>query len=86
MNLDAFLDVVLRANLDTFKEVINMAKKKKTLEEALTELGLIPEWIERGVEQGKLEIAKAMLAKGWKTEDVVEITKIPKKKVKALVS
>jgi len=45
--LDAYLDVILRANPETFLEVQNMANGAATFEEVFTRAGIIPEWIER---------------------------------------
>ncbi len=50
--LDAYLDVLLRANPEVFLEALNMATRarKRTFEEVFTEAGLIPKWIAQGVE------------------------------------
>jgi len=59
INLDAYMDILIRANPRVFMEVKTMAKKRETLEEVLTEMGFIPEWMERGrvqgVEQGRVQ-------------------------------
>jgi flagellar biosynthesis/type III secretory pathway protein FliH len=47
----AYLYVLLRANPEAFLEAKKMARKP-TYEEVFTKAGLIPEWIERGVEKG----------------------------------
>ena len=54
-NIDAYMDVILRANPRVFVEVQTMAKRRETLEEVFTEAGLIPEWMERGRVQGRKE-------------------------------
>jgi predicted transposase/invertase (TIGR01784 family) len=41
-----------------------MAKRRETLEEVLTELGLIPKWLEQGREQGIVQGEERGLAKG----------------------
>jgi predicted transposase/invertase (TIGR01784 family) len=65
-----------------------MANRKKTFEEVFTEAGIIPEWIERGIEQGEekkaLAIARNLLAKGWVAEEVAETTDLPVEKVHSL--
>jgi predicted transposase/invertase (TIGR01784 family) len=52
--IDAYLDLIMRANLKTFLEVQKMGYP--TMEEVLTEAGYLPEWLERGralgIEQG----------------------------------
>jgi hypothetical protein len=50
--LDAYFDVLLRANPETFLEVQKMARRP-TFEEVFTKAGIIPEWIERGKELGR---------------------------------
>jgi hypothetical protein len=61
-SLGAYLDVLMRANTEAFKEAKTMARRGlPTLEEALEEIGILPEMIERcerrGMEQG---LAKGM--------------------------
>ena len=48
-----------------------------TLEEALTIAGFIPEWIERGREQGMEIAARNALAEGASIEFVNKITGLP---------
>jgi flagellar biosynthesis/type III secretory pathway protein FliH len=45
-------------------EVETMAKRRETLEEVLTEYGLIPEWLERGRVQGLEQGKEQGLEKG----------------------
>jgi hypothetical protein len=47
---DAYFEILLRANPATFLEVYKM--KTATFEEVFTEAGIIPQWIERGREEG----------------------------------
>ena len=49
-SLDAYIDVIIRANPKAFKEVYKM--NAPTLEELFMEVGLTPKLIERGKEQG----------------------------------
>jgi hypothetical protein len=83
--LNAYLDVLLRANSEAFLEAWSMANGTKTFEEVFTEAGIIPQWIERGKEEKALAIARNLLAKGWTIEDVVETTDLPSEKVRSLV-
>jgi predicted transposase YdaD len=79
----------MRANPEAFLEAWNMANGAKTFEEVFTEAGIIPQWIERGIEQGEekkaFAIARNLLAKGWVVEDVAETTDLPIEKVRSLV-
>jgi hypothetical protein len=53
--LDAYLDALVRANPEAFMEAEKMARKRRaTFEEVFTKAGFIPEWIERGKEQGRV--------------------------------
>jgi hypothetical protein len=83
--MSAYMDVLLRANPRAFMEAWNMAKSKRTFEEVFTEAGIIPQWIERGKEQGKKEIARNLLAMGWAVENVAKTTELPLEKVHSLV-
>jgi hypothetical protein len=60
--MDAYLDVIFRANPKAFMEVYKM--RAATFEEVFTEAGIIPEWMERGrtegMEASKLDIAQKM--------------------------
>jgi hypothetical protein len=87
--LSAYLDVVLRANPRAFLEAWKMANGTATFEEVFTEAGIIPQWIEQGIERGEekkaLAIARNLLAKGWAVEDVAETTDLPIERVRSLV-
>jgi predicted transposase/invertase (TIGR01784 family) len=50
--LNAYLEVLLRANPRVFLEAWRMANDTKTFEEVFTEAGIIPQWIEQGIERG----------------------------------
>jgi hypothetical protein len=83
--LNAYIDLLLRANPEAFMEAWNMAKGKRTFEEVFTEAGIIPQWIDRGIEQGKEKVARNLLAKRWAVEDVAETAELPLEKVRSLV-
>ena len=75
--MDAFFDILARANPDIFLEVQAMANSKKprrTFEEVFTEAGLIPEWIERGRVKGMAEGEIKGKAEG-KTEGKTEVAR-----------
>ncbi|MDR1248488.1 MAG: hypothetical protein LBK63_04205 [Treponema sp.] len=83
--LNAYLDVLLRANPRAFMEALNMANHRETFEEVFTEAGIIPQWIEQGEEKKALAIARNLLAKGWAVEEVAETTELPSEKVQSLI-
>jgi predicted transposase YdaD len=102
-SMDAYWNVVIRANPRVFLERYNEAKnngRKGDIEEIFTEAGIIPEWIERGREQGveqgrkhgleqgfekgKEIFAQNMLIMGMSVEEVAQITELPVKEIRAL--
>ena len=85
--LDAYLDVLLRANPKIFVEVRNMVRKpRETFEKVFTEAGIIPEWIEQGIEQGKEEVAKNLYAMNMPIEVIAQAVKLPIEKIRILAS
>ena len=82
INIDAYLDVILRANQRTFKEVYTM--KYPTLETILTEVGFVPEMIERGRMQGIEKTAKNLLDMGMPIEDIARASELPVEKIRSL--
>jgi flagellar biosynthesis/type III secretory pathway protein FliH len=90
--MDAYFNVLIRANPEAFLEAWMMANSTRTFEEVFTEAGIIPQWIERGKKEGKEEgkkegketVAKNLLAKGWTVEDVAETAELPLEKVRSL--
>jgi hypothetical protein len=85
INIDAYLDVILRANQKTFKEVYNM-KKYPSLEEILTEVGFVPEMIERGRIQGIEKTARNLLARSMPIEEIAQVTELPVEKIRSLAA
>jgi predicted transposase/invertase (TIGR01784 family) len=71
-----------------------MAKRTRrpSFEEVFTEAGIIPEWIERGVKQGREQgkdenarkVAKNLINRGQSLKDVAEITELDLATVKTL--
>jgi len=93
----AYLNLLMRANTEAFEEVQNMAKRYPTLEEALTQIGLVPKCREEecrleGIAQGREEgieherdkIARNLLAEGMSVEKIASIAELPVDKVRAL--
>jgi hypothetical protein len=84
----AYLDVIMRANAKTLKEVINMSDSTITLEQVFEEVGWIAKWEARGKAEGKeleaLKIAKNMINQGFSFETIVSLTQLDPEKVKAL--
>jgi hypothetical protein len=81
--IDAYLDIIIRANPKTFLEVQKMGYP--TLEEILTEAGLLPGMIElseaKGIKQGKEIIARNLLKMGMPIAEIAQATELPVEKV-----
>jgi len=88
INIDAYLDVVLRANMETFTEVYKMTAP--TLKEILTEVGFLPEWekqiSERGIERGQEKTARNLLGMGMPIEDIARASELPIEKIRSLAA
>jgi hypothetical protein len=86
-SLDAYMDILLRGNPETFLEVQNMARKP-TFEEVFTKAGIIPEWLERGRKQGREEgkeiIARNLMRRGMSVEEIAQVAELPVEKIRAL--
>jgi len=84
-----YLDRLIKANIDVFKEVKQMGALKELFMQTAEESG----WLEQdrvlyrtqGITQGRIqgieEVAKAMLTRGYSAEEVAETTKLPLKTV-----
>jgi len=83
-NIDAYMDIVLRANKKTLSEVYNMTAP--TLEEILTEMGLAPKLMERGRVQGQEKTARNLLGMGMPIEDIARASELPIEKVRSLAA
>jgi len=84
---DAYFDVILRANNKIFLEVLTMYAP--TLEEILTEAGVLPEWAARrdarAKAEGKAEVARNLHAMNIPVEMIAQAVQMPVEKVNALV-
>jgi hypothetical protein len=82
--LGAYFDAILQANPKPFQEVVQMSNGTLTIEEVLTQAGLIPKWIDQGREEGVIKIAQNLLKKGWSVEDTAEVAELTIERVQAL--
>jgi hypothetical protein len=93
LNLGAYLYAVLTANQEKLNKedfLMLTARTRKIIEEIgwgeqLRQKGR-KEGIETGIETGKLEDARAMIAEGFNIEIISRVTKIPIKELKAKLS
>ncbi|MDR0313558.1 MAG: hypothetical protein LBI14_08165 [Treponema sp.] len=94
----AYLDVITKANPESFKEVLKMRKTAKTRDEILEEAGLITEWIDkgkaigeasgeaRGEEKKATEIARNMLKDGFTMEKTAELSGLDISRIRILIT
>lgn len=78
--VDAYFDAVFHANPKTFQEVLSMTNNALTFEDVLMEAGFIPKWLD----QGREEVARNLLRKGWSVEETAETTELPVERVRLL--
>ncbi|MCL2763226.1 MAG: hypothetical protein FWD36_08505 [Treponema sp.] len=83
MPLDAYFDILLRANRNAFLEVLDM-KTAPTLKSILTEAGILPEWIAQEKAEGKTEVARNLLAMQMPIEMIAQAVQMPVEKINAL--
>jgi hypothetical protein len=86
--IDAYLDIILRANPKAYLEVYKMGYP--TLEELLTESGQIPKWLEQGrvqgTEQGKEITARNLLKMGMPIAEIAQATELPFERIMQMSS
>ena len=84
INIDAYLDVIFRANRKTFKGVDKMGWRH-TLIEILAEEGLNTQWLlEQCREENREKTARNLLARNMPIEDIAQITELPVEKIRSL--
>jgi hypothetical protein len=89
LDMSVYEYAVLTANQDKLsKEDIAMltARTRKIIEESDIWAKWRQEYIEEGIEKGKLEDARAMFAEGFKMDVISRVTKIPLKMLKKKLS
>ena len=89
INIDAYMDVVLRANRKTLKEVNKMGWRD-TLVEILEEEGVLPQVIdaivEKREERGRERTVRNLLARSMPIEDIAQVTELPIEKIRLLAA
>jgi len=78
--VQAYINVIARANADIIEEAANMSKSAKSLEEVLVRTGIAA----RVEERNSLKIAKNLVNMGFPLETVVSATEIDPEKVKPM--
>jgi hypothetical protein len=85
INIDAYLDVIFRANQKAVKEG-NQMKKYPSLETVLIEGGFGPRLMEYGRTQGIEKTARNLLKMGMPIEDIAQATELPVEKIHSLAA
>ena len=87
-SVQAYLNVITRANYHVIEEVVNMNKADKSLEEVLVRTGIAAKVEARGVARGgaekALDIAQNLVNLGVPFETVVSATKLDPEKIKTM--
>jgi predicted transposase/invertase (TIGR01784 family) len=71
-----------------------MSDDTMTLEDVLTETGILPKWLEQGREEGReegeeeraLKVARNLLKKGWTPEETAETVELDIAKIRTLTA
>jgi len=88
-SLDAYIDIILRANEKLISEVNNM-KWQETLYELIEKNGMLPKMqeiaIEQGIVQGQERIARNLLDMGMPIEDIARASELPVEKIRSLAA
>jgi len=88
-NYKAFMEVFEMQTM-AFEEAVTEELKMRNprFEELFTKAGIIPKWVARGeakgIEQGKAEVARNLLAIGMSMEKIAQVTELPIEAVQAL--
>ena len=90
--VQAYINVITRANSDAIEEAVNMSKSAKSLEDVLVRTGIAARVEARGVAIGEakgkerkaLDIAKNLVSMGFPLETVVSATNLKPEKVRPL--
>jgi hypothetical protein len=86
----AYIDVILRANTERIREVLNMSDGVLTLEAVLEEAGLAAKYEAKGEasgeEKARSEIAGDLLNMGWTVEQTARTSRLSIEKVRALAA
>jgi hypothetical protein len=88
-DIRAYFHVLMRANSQIIREVLEMSDADMTIEEVVEQSGFMARWearIEaRGEEKKGLRLAKNLLDKGFSVEDAAELAEMDIEKVQALL-
>ena len=76
--IQAYFDVIIRANWEHLQEALNMSSTAPTMDEILEKVGFTARWEARGrlegEARGKEEIVRNMLNRGFPVEQIAELS------------
>jgi hypothetical protein len=90
--VEAYLEVIMRANKEKVKEALEMDKDGSGSSPAKKMMEMVRRWKDKerqegrleGRKEGKCEVAKKLIAKGWPPEEVAETTGLGVRTVRSL--
>ena len=86
--IQAYMDVIAKANFHAIEEAINMSSPAKSLDEVFERTGLAARWeakyLAMGEERKAVEVAKDLIALGLPFENIVSVSKLAPEKVEEL--
>jgi hypothetical protein len=83
-NVEAYLEVITRANKEKVKEALEMDKDGNESSPAKKMMEIIKRWKYQERQEGKREVARKLIAKGWTPEEVIETTGLGVRMVRSL--
>ena len=84
VKIQAYMDVITKANYHAVEEAIEMRSPAKSLDEVFERTGLAAKWEAKAEERKALDIAQNMVNLGLPFETVISATRLESEKVKAL--
>jgi len=83
-SLDAYIDIIQRANPKLIKEVYEM--EFEVYDKLFRDLGIVPKWFLDGKEQGQEITARNLLDMGMSIEDIARASELPIEKIRSLAA
>jgi len=82
--LDAYIDIIQRANSKVIKEVYDM--EFEVYDKLFRDAGIVPKWFVDGEEQGRERTARNLLGMGMPIEDIARASELPIEKIRSLAA
>ena len=82
--INAYINIIVRANFHAIEEARNMSSTAKSLDDVLIKIGLAAKWEAEAEERKAFDIAQNMVNLGFPLETIVSATMLDPEKVKEL--